>query len=158
MWSHLWNMHIYIYIYMNANRTSNQILIVIMASHRMMRPYASLWMYWRHQMETFSALLALCARNSPVTGEFPSQRPVSWSFNVFFDLGLNKRLSKQSRLLVIWDHRAHYDVTVMTFTRIRHGGRWCERKATTHIPFYLSHEFLCIFELTFLYHILDTTK
>ena len=52
--------------------------------------------WWRHQMETFSALLALCAWNSPVTGEFPSQRPVTWSFDVFFDLGQNKRLSKQS--------------------------------------------------------------
>ena len=47
-------------------------------------------------METFSALPALCARNSPVTGEFPSQRPVTRSFDVFFDLRLNKRLSKQS--------------------------------------------------------------
>ena len=28
---------------------------------------------WRHQMKTFSALLVLCAENSPVTGEFPSQ-------------------------------------------------------------------------------------
>ena len=53
-------------------------------------------MTWRHQMEPFSALLALCARNSPVTGEFPSQRPVTRSFDVFFDLRLNKRLSKQS--------------------------------------------------------------
>ena len=35
--------------------------------------------------------------NSPVTGEFPSHRPVTRSFNVFFDLHLNKRLSKQSR-------------------------------------------------------------
>ena len=52
--------------------------------------------WWRHQMETFSALLALCAGNSPVTGEFPSQRPVTQSFDVFFDLRLNKRLSKQS--------------------------------------------------------------
>ena len=54
----------------------------------------SIW--WRHQMETFSALLALCVGNSPVTGEFPSQRPVTRSFDVFFDLRLNKRLSKQS--------------------------------------------------------------
>ena len=52
---------------------------------------------WRHQMETFSALLAICAGNSPVTGEFPAQRPVTRSFDVFFDLRLNKRLSKQSR-------------------------------------------------------------
>ena len=52
--------------------------------------------WWRHQMETFSVLLAICGGNSPVTGEFPSQRPVTRSFDVFFDLHLNKRLSKQS--------------------------------------------------------------
>ena len=52
--------------------------------------------WWRHQMETFTASLALCAGNSPVTGEFPAQRPVTRSFDVFFDLHLNKRLSKQS--------------------------------------------------------------
>ena len=34
--------------------------------------------------------------NSPVTGEFPSQRPVTRNFDFFFDLRLNKRLSKQS--------------------------------------------------------------
>ena len=51
--------------------------------------------WWRHQMETFSALLALCAGNSPVTSEFPAQRPVTWSFDVFFDLRLNQQLSKQ---------------------------------------------------------------
>ena len=50
----------------------------------------------RHQMETFSVLLAVCVGNSPVTGEFPAQRPVMWSFDVFFDLRLNKQLSKQS--------------------------------------------------------------
>ena len=52
--------------------------------------------WWRHQMETFSALLAICARNSPVPGEFPVQRPVTRSFDIFFYLRLNKRLSKQS--------------------------------------------------------------
>ena len=52
--------------------------------------------WWRHQMETFSALLAICAGNSPVPGEFSAQRPVTQSFDVFFDLHLNKRLSKQS--------------------------------------------------------------
>ena len=52
--------------------------------------------WWRHLLETFSTLLALCAGNSPVTGEFPSQRPVTRSFDVFFDLRLIKRLSKHS--------------------------------------------------------------
>ena len=53
--------------------------------------------WWRHQMETFSASLAICAGNSPVTGEFPAQRPVTRRFYVFFDMCLNKRLSKQPR-------------------------------------------------------------
>ena len=53
--------------------------------------------WWRHQMETFSALLALCAGNSPFPGELPAQRPVTRSFDVFFDLRSNKRLSKQWR-------------------------------------------------------------
>ena len=57
-----------------------------------------MWTWWRHQMETFSALLALCAGNSPVTDEFPLQRPLTRSFDVFFDLRLSKRLSKHS-----WD-------------------------------------------------------
>ena len=66
-------------------------------------------------METFSALLAICAGNSPVTGEFPTQRPVARSFDVFFDLRLNKRLSKQSRRRwfetpshPLWRHRNKY--------------------------------------------------
>ena len=50
--------------------------------------------WWRYQMETFSALLVICAGNSPVTSEFPAQRPVTRSFDVFFDLRPNKRLSK----------------------------------------------------------------
>ena len=51
------------------------------------------------KMETFSALLYLCAGISPVPGEFPSQRSVTRSFDVFFDLSLNKTLIKQSRRL-----------------------------------------------------------
>ena len=47
-------------------------------------------------METLSAVVTLCAGNSPVTNEFPLQRPVTHGFDVFFDLRLNKRLSKQS--------------------------------------------------------------
>ena len=63
-------------------------------------------------METFSALLAICAGNSPVPDEFPAQRPVTRSFDVFFDLRLNRRLSKQLAG-DLRHYRAHYDVTVM---------------------------------------------
>ena len=53
--------------------------------------------WWRHRMGTFSALLILYEGCPPVTGEIPSQRPVTRSFDVYFDLRLNKRVSKQSR-------------------------------------------------------------
>ena len=69
--------------------------------------------WWRHQMETFSALLTICAGNSPVPGEFPAQRPVMRSFDVLFDLRLNKPLSKREAGDLSC-HRAHYDVIVMS--------------------------------------------
>ena len=81
--------------------------------------------WWRHQMEKFSALLALCAGNSPVPGEFPAQRPVTRSFDVFFDVRLNKRLSKQSwgwwfetQSGSLWRHRNEEWVLVLNYT-------WC---------------------------------
>ena len=64
--------------------------------------------WWRHQMETGH----WCRE---FTGEFPTQRPVTLSFDVLFDLRLNKRFSKADDLR---HHRAHYDVTVMGNTQI----------------------------------------
>ena len=66
-------------------------------------------------METFSASLALCA------GKFPAQKSVTRSFDVFFDLRLNKQLGKQ------WNgdagdlrrHRA-YDDVIVTQEPVRH--------------------------------------
>ena len=75
--------------------------------------------WWRHQMETFSALLAICAGNSPISGEFPAQRPVTRSFGVFFDLcpisdWVNNREAGDLRR-----SRAHYDVIVMYPVKIQ---------------------------------------
>ena len=53
-------------------------------------------------METLSALLAICAMNSPVTGEFPSQRPVTRSFDVFFDMRRNMRHKMAGRISQHW--------------------------------------------------------
>ena len=53
--------------------------------------------WWRHQMEAFSALLTLCVGNPSLTRGFPSKRPVTQSFDVFFGIRLNKQLNKQSR-------------------------------------------------------------
>ena len=60
-------------------------------------PLHQLLAWWRHQIETFSALLALYVGNSPITAEFLLQRPVTRIFDICFDLRLNKRLGKQSR-------------------------------------------------------------
>ena len=73
--------------------------------------YFSTW--WHHQMETFSALQAICAGNSPVPGEFPAQRLVTQSFDVFFDLHPNKWLSKQWWGWWFETPSCHYDVTVV---------------------------------------------
>ena len=74
--------------------------------------YIAVW--WRHQMETFSALLALCEGNPAVTGGFPSQRSVTRSFDVFFLIctwttgWANNRDTGDLRR-----HCAHYHVTAM---------------------------------------------
>ena len=75
--------------------------------------------WWRHEMETFSALLAIFVGNSPVTGEFTAQRPVTVSFDVLFDLRsinswINNREAGDLRR-----HRPHYDVAVMTMPLAR---------------------------------------
>ena len=65
------------------------------------------WTWWRHQIETFSVLLALCEGNPPI----PLTKASAVKFGVFFDLRLNKQLSKQSRrrwfetpLRSLWRH------------------------------------------------------
>ena len=84
------------------------------------------WTWWRHQVDIFSALLDLCAGNSPVTGEFPAQRPVTRIFDVFFDLRLNKRMSKTT--VRLRRHRGHIDVTVMMHPiYCMYVFRWCCR-------------------------------
>ena len=64
-------------------------------------------------MEIFSALLAICAGNSPVTGEFPAQRPVTRSFGVFFDLRIVNGWVNNGEAGDLRRHRPHYDVIVM---------------------------------------------
>ena len=68
--------------------------------------------WWRHQMETFSALLALCAGNSPVTGEFPAQSPVTRSFDVSLICASIHGWANNRKAGNLRCHRAHYDVTV----------------------------------------------
>ena len=85
--------------------------------------------WWRHQMEKFSALLALCVGNSPVTREFPSQRPVTRSFDVFFGLRLIKRLSKQS------SRRRWFETPLCSLWRHCNG---------THVNTYINHKLVLL--------------
>ena len=69
--------------------------------------------WWRHQMETFSALLALCAGNSPVPVNSPHKG--QWRRALMFSLicarindWVNNREAGDLRR-----HRGHYDVNVM---------------------------------------------
>ena len=74
--------------------------------------------WWRHQMELFSALLAICAGNSPVTGDFPHTKD-QWRGAMMFSLNyawingwVNTREADDLRR-----HRAHYYVTVMRMSQ-----------------------------------------
>ena len=72
---------------------------------------------WRcHQMETFSVLLVLCAGNSPVTGEFPAQRPVTRSFDVFSICVWINGWANNRDAGDLEHYRAHYDIIVMGYS------------------------------------------
>ena len=85
-------------------------------------------------METFSALLAICV---------PTQRPVTRSFDVFFDVRPNKQLSKQSwgwwfetLSPPLWRHR---NDDAMTFVIISLDMSCCmfhKTSSDTHINYY----------------------
>ena len=101
------------YLASSRNEYSRYIIFLACINHAPSVVLLVLNMMTRHLMETFSPLLAICAGNSTVTGEFPAQRPVTRSFDVFFDLRLNKRWSEQSWGWWLRRYRAHYDVIVM---------------------------------------------
>ena len=72
--------------------------------------------WWRHQMDTFSTLQAICVGNSPVPGELPTQRPVTGA--LMFSLictrikgWVNNREAGDLRR-----HRANYDVLTMSLS------------------------------------------
>ena len=69
--------------------------------------------WWHHQMETFSALPALCQGNPSVTGGFPSQRPAKRSFDVFFICASTNDWVNSGDAGDLRRHHAHYDATVM---------------------------------------------
>ena len=63
-------------------------------------------------MEAFSSLLAFCAGNSPTTGEFPTQKPVTWCFNILIYAWITAWVSN-SEAGDLRRHRAYCDVIVI---------------------------------------------
>ena len=63
-------------------------------------------------METFCALLALCMGNSLVTGEFPTHRPVTQGFDVFFELCLKKTVNNRDAG-DLRRYRSHYVIVMV---------------------------------------------
>ena len=89
--------------------------------------------WWRHQTKTFSTLLALCGGNSPVTGEFSSQRPVTQSFDAslicsWINGWLNNREAGDLRR-----YHAYDDVTVMDVLPLITGDSSASDDVMSHI-------------------------
>ena len=108
--------------------------------------------WWRHKMEKFSAFLPLCAGNWTMTGEFPAQRPVTRTFDGFFDLRLSKRFSKQSRRCwfetpscSLWRHcnEWHLQQIIGQHIDIEQTGRFGQRTVPQLFPWV----FYCVFWL-----------
>ena len=75
--------------------------------------------------------MAICAGKSQVTGEVPTQRPVTRSFDVFFDLRLEKNgWANNGEAGYLRRHRAHYEVTVMLVEYLENNG-WISRVQCT---------------------------
>ena len=108
---------------------------------------------WRHQMETFSALLALCAGNSPA-GNSPlpvnSPHKGQWRGTLMFYLicawindWANNREAGD-----LWHHRGHYDVNVMKNMMIYISSGILLNLPITEIwKSNVSNRFRCIYEL-----------
>ena len=107
--------------------------------------FISTYTWWRHSMETFPALLAVCEGNPPVTDGFPSQRASNAGFGVFFDISLNKCDLRR--------HSGHCDVTVMVqgneTRRICQKNASHEYKRSDHIN--TTKKNVCIFHTKYIY-------
>ena len=106
------------------------------SSHRQFENYQMIFVcsWWRHQMETFSALLAICAGNSPVPGEFPAQRPVTRNFHVSLICAWINRWVNNREAGDLIRYCAHYDVIVMFYARPVLIFGYCHRQCLSVCP------------------------
>ena len=69
--------------------------------------------WWRHQMETFSALLAICAGNLTVPGAFPYKGQWRGALMLSLTCAWRKGWVNNRDAADLGRYRAHYDVTIM---------------------------------------------
>ena len=95
-------------------------------------------------METFFALLALCVGNSPVTGEFPSQRPVTRSFDYSL-IRVWKTAEYTFLRLLIWDAIMLTVMGKYTHTNRKWNHNYCEHYASDALLSNMSsnNNFIC---------------
>ena len=93
----------------NFNPTSEGDNLMLCGLH--CRKWHKTW--WRHQMEAFSALLAICVGNSPVSGEFPAQRPVRGALMFYLIWASTNGWVNNREAGDLRRYRAHYYVIVM---------------------------------------------
>ena len=92
-------------------------------------------------METFAALLAISAVNSPVPVEFPTQRPVTRSFDELLIYARINVLVNKGKAGDLRRHRTHYDVIVMKYAGFDkcsvyiNTSHWpCDNRMTRQLP------------------------
>ena len=108
--------------------------------------------WWRHQMETFFTLLALCEGNPPVTGGFPSQRSVLRSFEFSLIWAWTNGLTNNGDTGELGSHPTHYDVTV---TKMQYGDQHELNGRQTYSVLPTSYRKLACITTIFLYCVLQ---
>ena len=111
---------------------------VVFAWDRFCCYFTPSWFMMTPSNGEFSALPAICAGNSPVTGEFSSQMPVTLSFDIFFDLRLKKTSANHRDAGDLRRHRAHCDVTVMSSRECARITSWNSNMAQSYWYIYWS--------------------
>ena len=124
-----WHLKLNTKFFIHAHRFKNivcETLYMLFRHEYVKQESAKSW--WRHQMKLFRRVTGLLCREFTDHWWFPSQRPVTRSFDVFFDLRLNQQFSKQWRRL--WSETSlrlswrHCNVTrlfswiTMTYTHV----------------------------------------
>ena len=97
----------------NNNDNADNRITNYLSSAKYPNEWVAQIVWWRHRLETVSALQALCVRNPSVTSGFPSQRPVTQSFILSLICIRTNSWANNRDAGLFRRYRAHHDVVVM---------------------------------------------